>query len=43
MKARGKPEVFIVTVLYQTMEDERAVRENRGKYDVLRKVMREVT
>ena len=38
---KGKPESMIVVVAYMTVEGERAIRENRGKYDILRKVVRE--
>lgn len=40
MNSKGKPERLIVTFVYTTVDSERAMREKRGKYDVLRKVVR---
>ena len=38
---KGKSERMIVIVAYMTVEGERAVRENRGKYEVMRKTVRD--
>lgn len=38
---KGRLERVVMVVVYMTVEGERAVRENRGKYNILRKVVRE--
>ena len=37
----GKPVSMITVVVYMTVESERARRENRDKYEILRKIVRE--
>ena len=37
----GKTEQMIVIVVYMTVEGERATRENRNKYEILRKIVRD--
>lgn len=43
MNAKGKPQRLLVIVMHMTVESERAVRENKENYYVLRKVVREHT
>ncbi|XP_063861825.1 uncharacterized protein LOC135101590 [Scylla paramamosain] len=41
MDGHGRPEKVVLVVAYMTVMGERAERENRRKYDILKKVVRE--